>query len=50
MSVKSTTDVMLALITLKEKYREGQKDLDKTYDRMLREEVCYCVRKCYRSM
>ena len=49
---KSTTDALLALIVLMEKYREGQKephcvfvDLEKVYDKVPREEVWYCMRK-----
>ena len=49
---KSTTDAMSALRRLMEKYREVQKelhcvfmDLEKAYDRVLREEVWYCMRK-----
>ena len=52
---KGTTqekDVMFALRMLKEKYREGQRelhcifvDLEKAYDRVLREELWYCMRK-----
>ena len=49
---KGTTDAMFALRMLMEKYREGQRelhcvfvDLVKAYDRVLREELCYCMRK-----
>ena len=49
---KSTTDALFALRVLMEKYREGQKelhcvfvDLEKAYDKVAREEVCYCMRK-----
>ena len=49
---KSTADASFALRVLKEKYREGQKelhyvfvDLEKAYDKVSREEVCYCMRK-----
>ena len=49
---KETTDAMLALRMLMEKYREGQKelhcvfvDLEKAYDRVSREELWYCMRK-----
>lgn len=48
----STTDAMFALRVLLEKYREDQKelhcefvDLEKAYDRVLREELWYCMRK-----
>ena len=49
---KETTDAMFALRMLMEKYREGQRklhcvfvDLEKAYDRVLREELWYCRRK-----
>ena len=49
---KGTTDAMFALRMLMEKYREGQRelhcvfmDLEKTYDRVPREELWYCMRK-----
>ena len=49
---KGTTDTMFALKMFMEKYREGQRelhcvfvDLEKAYDRVLREEVWYCMRK-----
>ena len=49
---KSTTDALFALRVLMEKYREGQKelhcvfvDLEKSYDKVPREEVWYCMRK-----
>ncbi|KAK3526544.1 hypothetical protein QTP70_030770 [Hemibagrus guttatus] len=49
---KSTTDAIFALRILMEKYRDGQKelhgvfvDLEKAYDRVLREELWYCMRK-----
>ena len=49
---KGTTDVIFALRMLMEKYREGQRelhcvfvDLEKAYDRVLREELWYCMRK-----
>ena len=52
MSGKETTDAMFALRMLMEKYREGQGelhcvfiDLEKAYDRVLREELWYCMRK-----
>ncbi|KAI5085121.1 NACHT, LRR and PYD domains-containing protein 12 isoform X3 [Silurus meridionalis] len=48
----STTDALFALRMLMEKYREGQKelhfvfvDLEKAYDRVLREELWYCMKK-----
>lgn len=47
----STTDVRFVLRVLMEKYREGQKklhcvfvDLENTYDRVVREELWYCMR------
>ena len=50
---KSTTDALFALRVLMEKYREGQKelhcvfvDLEKAYDKVEREDVWYCMRKC----
>ena len=49
---KGTTDAMFALRMLMEKCREGQRelhcvfvDLEKAYDRVLREELWYCMRK-----
>ena len=49
---KGTTNAMFALRMLMEKYKEGQKelhcvfvDLEKAYDRVLREELWYCMRK-----
>ena len=49
---KRTTDTMFALRMLMEKYREGQRelhcvfvDLKKAYDRILREELWYCMKK-----
>ena len=49
---KGTTDAMFSLQMLTEKYREGQRelhsvfvDLEKAYDRVLREESWYCMRK-----
>ena len=52
MSGKETTDAMFALRMLMEKYSKGQRelycifvDLEKAYDRVLREELWYCVRK-----
>ena len=52
MPEKGTTDAMFALRMLMEKHREGQRelhcifvDLKKAYDRVLREELWYCMRK-----
>ena len=49
---KGTTDAIFALRMLMEKYREGQRelhcvfvDLEKTYNRVPREELWYCMRK-----
>ena len=49
---KGTTDAVFALKMLMEKYREGQRqlhcvfmDLEKTYNRVPREELWYCMRK-----
>ena len=49
---KGTTDAMFALRMLIEKYREGQSELhcvfvklEKAYDRVLRKELWYCMRK-----
>ena len=49
---KGTTDAVFALRMLMEKYREGQRglhcvfvNLEKAYDRVLREELWYCMRK-----
>ena len=49
---KGTTQAMFALRMLMEKYRKGQRelhyvfaDLKKTYDRVPREELWYCMRK-----
>ena len=49
---KGTTIAMFALRVLMEKYREGQRelhcvfvDLEKAYDRVLWEELWYCMRK-----
>ena len=49
---KGTTDAMFALRMLMQKYREGQRELpcvfvnlEKAYDRVLREELWYCMRK-----
>ena len=50
---KSTVDAMFALRMLIENYREGQRelhcvfvDLEKVYDKVPREELWYCMRKC----
>ena len=52
MSGKETTDAMFALRMLMEKYRKGQRELhcifvelEKAYNRVLREELWYCMRK-----
>ena len=49
---KSTTDALFALRVSMEKYKKGQNelhcvfvDLRKTYDRVPREELGYCMRK-----
>ena len=49
---KGTTDAMFALRMLMKKYWEGQRELhyvfvylEKAYDRVPREELCYCMRK-----
>ena len=49
---KETTDAMFGLRMLMEKYREGQRelhcvfvDLEKAYDRVLQEELWYCMKK-----
>ena len=49
---KGTTDAMFALRMLMEKYRKGQRELhcifvnlEKAYDRVLREELWHCMRK-----
>ena len=49
---KGTTDAMFALRMLMEKYREGQRelhcvflDLEKAYDKILGDELWYCIRK-----
>ena len=49
---KGTTDAMFALRILMEKYRQGQRELhcafvnlEKAYNRVPREDLCYCVRK-----
>uniref|UniRef100_A0A8C4R3C6 ribonuclease H n=1 Tax=Eptatretus burgeri TaxID=7764 RepID=A0A8C4R3C6_EPTBU len=45
---KRTTNAMIALRMLMEKYREGQKefvDLEKAYDRVPRVELWHCMRK-----
>ena len=49
---KEITDAIFALKMLMEKYREGQREfhcvfvnLEKTYDRVPREELWYCMRK-----
>ena len=53
MPSQSPTDTIVALGMLMEKYREGQKelnsifvDLEKAYDRLLREELWFCTREC----
>ena len=52
MPEKETADAMFALRMLMEKYREGQRELhcvfvdqEKAYDRVVREELWYCMRK-----
>ena len=52
MTGKETTDAIFALRMLMKKYREGQRELDcvfvdleKAYDRVLQEELWYCMRK-----
>ncbi|KAK3532157.1 hypothetical protein QTP86_009027 [Hemibagrus guttatus] len=49
---KSTTDAIFALRILMEKYRDGQRklhcvfvDLEKAYDRVLREDLWFCMKK-----
>ena len=49
---KETINAVFALRMLMEKYREGQRelhdvfiDLEKAYDRVLKKEVWYCMRK-----
>ena len=49
---KGTADALFTLRMLMEEYREGQRelhcvfvDLEKTYNRVSREELCYCMRK-----
>ena len=49
---KGTIDAMFALRMLKEKYRKGQRELhcvfvnlEKAYNRVLTEELWYCMRK-----
>ena len=49
---KGTTDAVFALRMLMEKYRKGRRelhcvfvDLEKAYDRVLRKELWYCIRK-----
>ena len=49
---KETIDAMFALRMLMENYREGQRklhcvfiDLEKAYDKVLREELWYCMKK-----
>ena len=58
MKGKSTTDAIFSLRQLQEKFREGQEDLhsvfidlEKVYDRVLREELYWCMRDkgCLRS-
>ena len=49
---KGTADALFTLRMLMEEYREGQRelhcvfvDLEKTYNKVPREELCYCMRK-----